>query len=79
MNRAHCPVVDVGIAIAKTLHRLYPAEFELDKLNKLLGDVATLEAIRADRSLEDIRELWAPGRNGFLERRREFLLYPNTQ
>src|SRR4051794_18467809 len=37
--------VATGVAIALVLHRLYPHEFALDKLEPLLRDPATLEAI----------------------------------
>ena len=36
-DRDRAQVVDIGITVARTLHRLYPAEFGLDKFNRLLA------------------------------------------
>ncbi len=75
-DREHCQVVDIGIALAHVLHRLYPAEFELDKFNRLLGDPATVQAIKDGKSLADIRAAWSNDLNAFAARREKFLLYP---
>jgi uncharacterized protein YbbC (DUF1343 family) len=74
-NRDTCPVLDIGIALARHLHRLYPAEFQLDKFQKLVGHQPTVEAIRAGRSLSEIKEMWAAGLAVFEARRQPFLLY----
>jgi uncharacterized protein YbbC (DUF1343 family)/CubicO group peptidase (beta-lactamase class C family) len=68
--------VDVGITLALTLHRLYPGQFELDKVQTLLRHTPTIEAIREGRSLAAIKELWEPDLATFEPRRRQFLLYP---
>ncbi len=67
--------VDVGIELARTLHRLYPGEFALDKMAPLLRHPATLEAIREGRSLVEIKALWASDLGEFMARRGPFLLY----
>ena len=41
--------VDVGLAIAAALARLYPGKFPVDEIAPLLRHRATLEAIRAGR------------------------------
>lgn len=74
-DREHCPVVDIGLSIAKTLYRLYPRQFEVDKVDVLLGHQATLAAIKADKSLEEIHALWKDDLQKFQERRAKFLLY----
>ena len=74
-DRAQCPVVDIGILLAKVLHRFYPDQFGVEKLDVLLVHQATLEAIKADQSLAEIHALWAADRQAFAERRAKYLLY----
>lgn len=67
--------VEAGIVIAQTLQRLYPGTFAVDKLDPLLLDPPTLDAIRAGTPLSGIRELWSEGLARFQERRQRYLLY----
>jgi len=67
--------VAMGVAIALTLHRLYPSEFALDKVAPLLRDPATLEAIRAGKPLSEIVAMWREGEAAFEARRAKYLLY----
>ncbi|HEX8170250.1 MAG TPA: exo-beta-N-acetylmuramidase NamZ domain-containing protein [Thermoanaerobaculia bacterium] len=60
--------VDLGVATAIALVRLYPSQFPLDKLQPLLRDEATLQAIREGRKpVSDVE--------AFYVRRKKFLLY----
>lgn len=74
-DRNACNVVDIGLVIAKTLHRWYPKDFEVDKLKHLLLDPKTLAAIKADKPLAEITALWKSDRVEFESRRKSFLLY----
>lgn len=74
-DRAACPVVDVGIELALALRRLYPAEFNVDAMGRLLGDDATLDAIRRGEPLARIKAAWEPGLRDFAARRERALLY----
>jgi uncharacterized protein YbbC (DUF1343 family)/CubicO group peptidase (beta-lactamase class C family) len=74
-DRRRCEVVDIGILVAQTLHRLYPQDFDLEKFNALLGNQATIDAIKEGRSLTEIRQLWAADMDKFRQRRAAFLLY----
>ncbi len=74
-NREQCSVVDVGLLLAKTLQRLYPNDFKLDKIKHLLLDTQTLEAIRKDASLEEIHGLWKKDLDDFAKVRGKYLLY----
>jgi len=67
--------VATGIAIALVLHRLYPSNFALDRLAPLLGDPATLEAIRANKPLAEIVSMWREDETAFALRRAKYLLY----
>ena len=74
-DREHCNVVDIGVTMAKVLNRLYPEQFKVDKVNVLLGDKATLAAIKADKPMEEIRKLWTADLEQFKARRAKYLLY----
>lgn len=74
-DREKSRVVDVGIGIALTLQRLYPKEFGLDRFNRLLVHSPTIDAIRAGKSLSEVRHLWSKDSESFRKRRASFLLY----
>ena len=74
-DRDNCSAVDVGLQIAKTLHRLYPGQFPTQKLQPLLADPATLEALKSDQPLGQIRELWRPALEQFQKVRAKYLMY----
>jgi uncharacterized protein YbbC (DUF1343 family) len=65
----------VGLEIADALHRMYPKEFQLEKIILLLGSRATIEAIaRGDVPAEIIRS-WEPELEKFRAMRGQYLLY----
>jgi uncharacterized protein YbbC (DUF1343 family) len=68
-------VVDAGLLIAKTLYRWYPQEFNPDKIKHLLLHQRTLDAIKADMPLADIRASWTIDLEEFQKRREKFLIY----
>jgi uncharacterized protein YbbC (DUF1343 family)/CubicO group peptidase (beta-lactamase class C family) len=72
-DRSALRSVDLGVALASALARLYPAQFPVDKMQRLLRHKPTLEAIRRGAPLSEIRSLWDT--SAFEERRRPFLLY----
>jgi len=74
-DRHTCRVVDVGLFIAKTVHRLYPQEFNPDKMKHLLLDAATLSAVRADKPLDEIHATWRMNLVDFAQRRERYLIY----
>lgn len=75
LDRDRCRPIDVGLTIAAVLHRRYPASFKLEKFNQLLQHPPTIEALRAGRSLPEIRQLWQADLDAFRRRREAFLLY----
>jgi uncharacterized protein YbbC (DUF1343 family)/CubicO group peptidase (beta-lactamase class C family) len=74
-DRARLNAVELGITLALTLQGLYPGQFALDKVQTLLQHPPTIEAIRAGKSLEEIRRLWQTDLESFHRRRQSFLLY----
>jgi uncharacterized protein YbbC (DUF1343 family)/CubicO group peptidase (beta-lactamase class C family) len=74
-DRDACDVVDIGLLVAKVLHRWYPEQFPLDKIKHLLLHPGTLAALKEDRPLAEIRAAWQPALKEFAKRREAFLLY----
>ena len=74
-DRERLQAVDLGIAIALTLHRLYPKEFALDKINTLLQHADTIAAIKAGKPLTEIKQSWSAALAEFTKRRQAFLIY----
>ena len=67
--------VPLGIAIASELHAMYPNNFPLPKLRRLLRHAPTLEAIAQNQPLQKIEFLWQADLAKFKTRRAKFLLY----
>ena len=67
--------VDVGIAIACTLQRLYPKEFKLSLLDTLLNRAASVKAIRGDDAWKKVVADWEQETQAFAQRRTAFLHY----
>jgi uncharacterized protein YbbC (DUF1343 family)/CubicO group peptidase (beta-lactamase class C family) len=74
-DRNRCPVVDVGLQMAETLYRLYPKDFNPDKMSRLLLHPPTLEAVKANKPLNEIHALWKKDLKEFKKRRAKYLLY----
>ncbi len=74
-DRDRCPVVELGVLMAQTLCRLYPKQFNPDKIAHLLLHPPTLEAIKAGKPLAEIRAAWQADLDQFRARRQKFLLY----
>ena len=67
--------VDLGIEMAKALHRLYPEKWQTMNLDKLLVHPETTAAIKNGSPLAEIHKLWYPDRVIFETRRNAALLY----
>lgn len=74
-DRTRCPVVDAGLALALVAQKLYPQDFKADPMNTLVGDDPTIAAVKAGKSIPEIKALWAPGLATYATRRKPFLLY----
>ncbi|MBI3877279.1 MAG: DUF1343 domain-containing protein [Verrucomicrobia bacterium] len=74
-DRERFNAVDTGLTLALTLQRLYPNDFALEKMDTLLRDRATLDAIKAGKSLAEIKAAWADDLEDFKRRREAFLIY----
>ena len=74
-DRTKCNVVDVGLLIMKTVYRLHPKDFPVDKPKNLLLHASTLADIKADKPLDDIRATWRMDLVDFQQRRERYLIY----
>jgi uncharacterized protein YbbC (DUF1343 family) len=74
-DREVCPVLDVGMEIARTLYRLYPEHFKPEKMERLLLHPATLAAVKANQPLSAIHATWQPDLDDFQKIRAKYLLY----
>jgi uncharacterized protein YbbC (DUF1343 family)/CubicO group peptidase (beta-lactamase class C family) len=74
-DRDGCDVVDIGLEIAEVFYRLYPSDFKPEKLEHLLVHPATLEAIKANKPLSEIRASWQNGLDQFRKTRSKYLMY----
>jgi uncharacterized protein YbbC (DUF1343 family) len=74
-DREHCRVCDIALLAAKILNRWYPEQFQVARMNNLLSDQITLQAIQADKPLAEIRALWTEMTDQYKARRAKYLLY----
>lgn len=65
----------LGAAVASSLCRRHPQDFDSRLLNKLLLHRSSVEAMKAGRPWPEIRALWRKDERAFILRRRPFLLY----
>jgi uncharacterized protein YbbC (DUF1343 family) len=74
-DRASLRSMRMGIEIADTLHRIYPKQFQLEKMMFLLGSQSTLDGVARGDSPKEITEGWAPELDKFGAMRQKYLLY----
>jgi uncharacterized protein YbbC (DUF1343 family) len=66
---------ELGVEVAAALHRLYPEQFALDKINTLLANGTVLGALAAGDDPQRIAEGWGPALEAFERKRAMSLLY----
>ena len=75
-DRESVQPVDVGVQVALTLQKLHPKDFALEKMQTLLQDASSIEAIRAGKNLSEVKAAWEKALEAFRVRRQAVLLYP---
>jgi uncharacterized protein YbbC (DUF1343 family) len=68
--------VRTGLALACTLRRLYPDDWDVERFDVLLAHKATWEGVQRGASWQELEKAWQPDLQRFVERRRQYLLYP---
>jgi uncharacterized protein YbbC (DUF1343 family) len=74
-DRAEYEPLRTGLAIATALVARHPAEWESDKVGRLLQSDAALSAIRAGKPASEIEATWTNELAAFKAKRERFLLY----
>jgi uncharacterized protein YbbC (DUF1343 family) len=67
--------VRTGLAIAATLHRLYPTDWKIDRLNVLLGHEATWKGLAGGIAWPELERSWQADLDRFVQRRKPSLIY----
>jgi uncharacterized protein YbbC (DUF1343 family) len=67
--------VRTGLTIAVELRRLYPTEWTVDRYERLLVHPATLAALKAGKSAEELERGWQRELDEFRARRQKYLVY----
>jgi uncharacterized protein YbbC (DUF1343 family) len=74
-DRAAVRSVQMGLEIATVLLKKYPQQFDVSKTITLLGNQATVDALKAGTPVEQIIASWGPELAAFDEVRRKYFLY----
>jgi uncharacterized protein YbbC (DUF1343 family)/CubicO group peptidase (beta-lactamase class C family) len=64
-----------GLAFAWSLRRLYPNDWQVDRLDTLLGHRATWEGVKRGASWRELEDAWQPELKRFQEVRSHYLIY----
>jgi uncharacterized protein YbbC (DUF1343 family)/CubicO group peptidase (beta-lactamase class C family) len=75
VDRAAFESVKTGLAVACALRKLHPKEWNADAYARLLTNEATLAAVKAGKSFEEIVPMWEKDLSEFRERWAKALLY----
>ncbi len=67
--------VRTGIAVAQTLHRLYPEAWKIKSYDRLLSHKATFDGLQSGMSWKDLEKGWQADLAAFMKVRGEYLLY----
>lgn len=65
----------LGIELASALHTLYPTQYQIDKLNWLLVNQASFDAVKAGQEPRNIVDSWTEGLEKFQQIRKKYLIY----
>ncbi len=66
---------ELGLEIASALRKLYPNDFKLEGISKLLANKSVLDALSAGTDPLRIEEEWQVSLNKFEDERKSYLLY----
>ncbi len=74
-DRASLNSMLMGLEIAEMLRKMYPDNFQLEKINELLGSSAAIERLKRGDAPSRIVLDWAPELDAFRKMREKYLLY----
>lgn len=67
--------VTTGFELAAQLKRLFPGDFSIERLNRLLVNQKIFDAFRQGADARALKQIWASDLDGFKAIRRKYLLY----
>jgi uncharacterized protein YbbC (DUF1343 family) len=74
-DRSRLESMRVGLEIADALHRMYPDEFQLEKITELLGSQSTIDRLKRGDAPAEIVFGWSADLVRFRAMRDKYLLY----
>ncbi|WP_066387940.1 exo-beta-N-acetylmuramidase NamZ family protein [Neobacillus mesonae] len=82
-NRDAYKPFETGLYIVKTIHDMYPNDFQFRARNsagvsffdQLVGNGSIRDGIETGKSIEEMKKEWQPGLKKFMETRDKYLLY----
>jgi uncharacterized protein YbbC (DUF1343 family) len=74
-NRETLDAPELGVEMAAALHKLYPQQFDLTKMNVLLANQAAFQGLQAGEDPRRIAEDWRDGFDRFMQVRAKYLIY----
>lgn len=75
LDRNTLDAPELGIELASALHKLYPADFKIERMQDLLVNQVVLGALMAGEDPRRIAEEWEEALQRFIEIRKKYLLY----
>jgi uncharacterized protein YbbC (DUF1343 family) len=66
---------ELGVEVLAALHRLYPAQFQLEKAMRLIANQSTLDALKREDDPRSISASWDSAIESFRTRSATWLLY----
>ena len=66
---------ELSVEILGALHKLYPAQFRLDRAASYIANKATLDALTRGDDPRSIAATWQPALTDFKATREQYLLY----
>jgi uncharacterized protein YbbC (DUF1343 family)/CubicO group peptidase (beta-lactamase class C family) len=74
-NREILDSPELGMELAAALHKLYPQEFDMSKINLLLANQAAFQELQTGHDPRRIADDWRDGLDDFMQVRAKYLLY----
>ncbi|MFM7319669.1 MAG: exo-beta-N-acetylmuramidase NamZ domain-containing protein [bacterium] len=68
--------VDIGLAMAATLKKLYPSEWKPEKMNVICVNQKLVDAVTRGATLRQLKAIAAEGLADYADRRKKALIYP---
>ena len=75
VNREIVDAPEMGIEMISAIHKLYPTEFDVSKVNTLLANQAAFQQLQAGVDPRRIAEDWRDGVEKFMQVRSKYLIY----